>query len=396
MHLFTKKQPDLNWDNPKVRQEIYDVVRFWLDKGVDGFRMDVISLISKYPDYPPMNGRPFNEMIEEVYANGPRVHEYLNEFNREVLSQYDIMTVGEGVGIKPAQANDYVGSDRNELNMIFHFGHMFIDHGKGGKFDVIDVDLNTFKNVFTTWYEATDEQGWVNIYLDNHDFPRMVSRFGNDQKYWLESGKLLATLIMTLRGTPCIYNGSEFGMTNVAFDSLEDYRDIETLNNARIWQEEGKDLEAFLKLVHIQGRDNVRTPVQWNASKNAGFTVGEPWIKVNPNYTAINAKTAVEDENSIYHFYRQLIQLRRLLPVLIYGNYEVIDNGHSEIYAYTRSLRGEKVLVILNFSDTSTPFEANLDIQTKELVIGNYDMLNDTDNHTFEMQPWESRVYRIL
>jgi oligo-1,6-glucosidase len=396
LHLFTKKQPDLNWENPKVRQEVHDLVKFWLDKGIDGFRMDVIPLISKYQDYPPMDGRPFNQVVAETYANGPRVHEFLKEFNQEVLSKYDIMTVGEGVGISPNQANDYVGSDRDELNMIFHFGHMFIDHGDGGKFDVIDVDLNTFKNVFTEWYEASGEKGWVNIYLDNHDFPRMVSRFGNDKQYWLQSGKLLATLIMTLRGTPCIYNGSEFGMTNVAFDNLDDYRDVETLNNIKIWKEEGKDLNEFLKLVHIQGRDNARTPVQWNNSENAGFTTGTPWIKVNPNYSTINAEAAVNNENSIFHFYRQLIQLRRLMPVLIYGNYTVIDNGHSEIYAYSRSLDGETVLVLLNFSDTSTRFEMNLDIQTKELVIGNYEVSNDADNTVYDLKAWESRVYRIL
>lgn len=396
LHLFTKKQPDLNWENPKVRQEVYDLVKFWLDKGVDGFRMDVIPLISKFPDYPPAAGRPFNQVVAETYANGPRVHEFLKEFNREVLSKYDIMTVGEGIGISPNQANDYVGSDRDELNMIFHFGHMFIDHGDGGKFDVIDIDLNLFKNVFTKWYEGTDEKGWVNIYLDNHDFPRMVSRFGNDKKYWLESGKMLATLIMTLRGTPCIYNGSEFGMTNVAFDNLDDYRDVETLNNIKIWKDEGKDLNEFLKLVHIQGRDNARTPVQWNNSKNAGFSAGAPWIKVNPNYTEINAEAAVNDENSIYHFYRQLIQLRRLMPVLIYGNYTVVDKNHSEIYAYTRSLDGETVLVLLNFSDTVTRFETDLNIYNKELVIGNYEVSNADSNSVFELQPWESRVYRIL
>jgi len=396
LHLFTKKQPDLNWENPKVRHEVYDLVKFWLDKGVDGFRMDVIPLISKYPNYPPMAGRPFNQVIAETYANGPRVHEFLKEFNQEVLSKYDIMTVGEAVGVSPEQSNNYVGSDRNELNMVFHFGHMFIDHGDGGKFDVIDIDLNTFKNVFTEWYEASAEKGWVNIYLDNHDFPRMVSRFGNDKKYRLESGKLLATLIMTLRRTPCIYNGSEFGMTNVAFDDLNDYRDIETLNNAKIWETEGKDLNEFLKLVHIQGRDNARTPVQWNTSKNGGFTTGTPWIKVNPNYTKINAEIAVNDEKSIFHFYRQLIQLRRLMPVLIYGNYQVIDNDHAEIYAYTRSLEGETILVLLNFSDTITKFETDLDIHTKELVIGNYEVANDSDNQVFELKAWESRVYRIL
>ena len=224
----------------------------------------------------------------------------------------------------------------------------------------------------------------------------MVSRFGNDKEYWLESGKLLATLIMTLRGTPCIYNGSEFGMTNVAFDSIEDYRDIETLNNYQIVKDQGGDLDDFLKKVHIQGRDNVRTPVQWNTSENAGFTTGTPWIKVNPNYPTINATAAVADNHSIFHFYKKLIALRAKMPVLIYGNYEVIDNGHSEIYAYTRILEGKRVLILLNFSDTKTIFEVPIEISNKRLVIGNYDVSGDENNLVFELKAWESRIYEVF
>lgn len=395
LHLFTKKQPDLNWENPKLRQEVYDIVRFWLDKGVDGFRMDVIPMISKRLDFPDMAGRPFNQVIAETFANGPRVHEFLQEFNREVLSHYDIMTVGEGVGISPEQGNLYVGSDRQELNMIFHFGHMFIDHGAGGKFDVIDVDLNTFKGVFQDWYTAIGDQGWVNIYLDNHDFPRLVSRFGNDREYWLESGKLLAMLLMTQRGTPCIYNGSEFGMTNVAFDRIEDYRDIETLNNYNIVKEQGGDLDAFMKAVHIQGRDNVRTPVQWSDAPQAGFTTGEPWIKVNPNYTHINAAAALKDEGSIFHFYRQLIDLRKAMPVLIYGNYTVIDGGHEALFAYTRELEGTRCTVLLNFSDTATDFTLPASWGALQLVIGNYsDAPEAAGSQSIVLRPWECRLYK--
>jgi oligo-1,6-glucosidase len=396
LHLFTVKQPDLNWENPKLRQEVYDLVKFWLDKGVDGFRMDVIPMISKRLEFPPMAGRPFNQVVDETYANGPRVHEFLKEFNREVLSKYDIMTVGEGIGILPEQGNDYVGSDRDELNMIFHFGHMFIDHGDGGKFDIVDIDLNTFKNVFTDWHKGLGARGWGNIYLDNHDFPRMVSRFGNDKEYWLESGKLLAMLIMSLRGTPCVYNGSEFGMTNVAFDSIDDYRDIETLNNYKIVKDQGGDLDAFLKAVHIQGRDNVRTPVQWNATKNAGFTEGTPWIKVNPNYTAINAEVAVADTNSIFHFYKKLIELRKEIPTLIYGEYEVIDNGSPKIFAYTRSLGDEKIMVLLNFSDESTVFAPTIEVESPKLIIGNYPNIEAVKGVSFLLQPWEARMYRVL
>ena len=292
LHLFTKKQPDLNWENPKVRQEVYQLMRFWLDKGVDGFRMDVIPMISKYLDFPDGDFSDFNNVIATLYTNGPRVHEFLQEMHEEVLQHYDVMTVGEGVGIAPAQANLYVGESRKELNMIFHFGHMFIDHGPGGKFDIVDFKLSEFKAIFDTWDQGIGQEGWLNIYLDNHDFPRMVSRFANDQEYRVESAKMLAILILSLRGTPCIYQGSEIGMTNVAFNSLDDYRDVETINAYNEYKASGKDLDELLKIVHVQGRDNVRTPFQWDDSANGGFTVGNPWIKANPNYTEINAQAA--------------------------------------------------------------------------------------------------------
>ncbi len=390
LHLFTRKQPDLNWENPKVRQEVYRLMRFWLDKGVDGFRMDVIPLISKRLDFPDADFSNFNRVIEEVYANGPRVHEFLQEMHREVMQHYDMMTVGEGVGITPEKANLYVGEDRQELNMIFHFGHMFIDHGPGGKFDIVDFDLNDFKAVFTEWHQAVGERGWTNIYLDNHDFPRMVSRFGDDGKYRVESAKVLATLLLTLRGTPCIYQGSEIGMTNVAFDSFDDYRDVETLNALREYRAAGKDESELLEAVHRQGRDNVRTPIQWDDSPNAGFTSGTPWLRLNPNYREINVEAARQDPDSIFYFYRRLLRYRRAHPTLIYGDYEVIDRGSNRLYAYRRWDENGEYYIFLNFSSETLvklPFPTDKELL---LEISNYPKEKVTDP---ALNPWEARIY---
>lgn len=387
LHLFTKKQPDLNWENPKVRQEVYQLMRFWLDKGVDGFRMDVIPMISKFLDFPDADFSDFNKVIDTLYTNGPRVHEFLQEMHEEVLQHYDIMTVGEGVGIAPEQANLYVGAQRRELNMIFHFGHMFIDHGPGGKFDIVDFPLTTFKGVFDRWDEAIGEEGWLNIYLDNHDFPRMVSRFGNDQAYHEESAKLLAMLVLTLRGTPCIYQGSELGMTNVAFPSLDDYRDVETLNAYKTYQEEGKDLEELLKIVHVQGRDNVRTPFQWDASENGGFTNGQPWIKSNPNYTQINAAAEMAKPNGIWRFYQELLTWRKARPTFAYGNYQPLAKDNESLFAYIRADERETYYVVLNFTDALQK-DVAMPAGAWDLVLSNYEGASE------ELRAWEGRVYQ--
>ncbi len=397
LHLFTKKQPDLNWENPKVRQEVYKIIRFWLDKGVDGFRMDVIPFISKqlpFEDVDP--NREFNDVAINTYANGPRLHEFLQEMVRESVGHYDVMTVGEGIGVTPENALLYVGEDREELNMVFHFEHMLINHGKGGKFDVVDFQLTDLKQGFSVWDTALGEKGWVNVYLDNHDFPRMVSRFGNDGKYHKESAKLLATLILTLRGTPCIYQGSEMGMTNVAFPSIEDYRDVETVNFYQEAKEAGKDLDAFLKAVHIQGRDNVRTPVQWSGDAYAGFTTGTPWIKANPNYSEINAKAVLEEKESIWYYYQQMLQFRKQhLDVLVYGDYEVIDEPNQEIYAYKRSIEGKTLLVVLNFTDENQSFEVPYAVDHLQYLNGNYGDSIGGEGNTLDLRAWEARVLLV-
>ncbi|MEM9819779.1 MAG: alpha-glucosidase [Bacteroidota bacterium] len=388
LHLFTKKQPDLNWENPKVRKAIYKMMRFWLDKGVDGFRMDVISLISKRFPFADVDTSDFNQAVETAYANGPRVHEFLQEMYDQVMGKYDVMTVGEGPGINREVANLYVGEHREELNMIFHFGHMFIDHGPDGRFDYVPSNFLEFKKVFRDWDQTIGEEGWINIFLDNHDFPRMVSRWGDDGVYRIPSAKLLATLILTLRGTPCIYQGSEIGMTNVAFDSIEDYRDVEILNFYEECKANGGDLEAFLKAVHIQGRDNVRTPIHWDASANGGFTESTPWIKVNPNYPQINVENALEDPQSIFYFYQQMLAYRKANPTLIYGRYEELEIGHSQLFQYRRSDEQGEYIVVLNFGET--PVDFNL----PEGQDWHLEMCNYSSEEERRLGAWEARVYK--
>ena len=389
LHLFTKKQPDLNWENPQVRREVYDLMRFWLDKGVDGFRMDVIPMISKRLSWPDADYSDFNKVVEELYCNGPRVHEFLQEMHEEVMAHYDMMTVGEGVGIPPEKANLYVGKDRNELDMIFHFGHMFIDHGPGGKFDIVDVDLNTFKDIFTKWDRAIGNDGWLNIYLDNHDFPRLVSRFGNDDEYRVESAKMLAILLLSLRGTPCLYQGTEIGMTNVAFPSFDDYRDVEIKNNVAIWQKEGRNMETMLGAVHVQARDNVRTPMQWSADSQAGFSTGSPWIKVNPNYQTINVEADRKNPDSIFHFYREMLAFRKKHKSLIYGSYTQVDGGRNDLYAYRREDADGSYLIVLNFTDDPI---SDLPVDNGYTwLTGNYPAPGAASD---ALRPWEGRVYR--
>jgi len=392
LHLFTKKQPDLNWENPKVRQEIYKLMRFWLDKGIDGFRMDVISVISKQLDFPKANTDDFNHVINTIYANGPRVHEFIQEMNREVMSHYDCMTVGEGPGISTKVVNDYVGKDRAELDMVFHFGHMFLGHGKS-KFDLVPVNLVDFKKVFTTWNEAIGEDGWVNIFLDNHDFARMVSRWGNDGEYRKESAKLLSIIILTMRGTPCIYQGSEIGMTNIKMETLDDFDDVEIKNYVAEMRERGEDPTTMIPIFNKMGRDNARTPIQWTATENAGFTAGEPWLKINPNYTEINAEAALADKDSVFYYYQKMIQLRKQHPTLIYGDYEDLAPDSDELFIYRRWDEEHEYLIFLNFSNEYISLFNLQSIPADALLICNYKM--DRFGHTPELAGWEARVYQV-
>ena len=391
LHLFTKKQPDLNWENEKVRKEVHDILTFWLEKGVDGFRMDVIPLISKRLDFSDGDTTDFVKLIEEKYSNGPRIHEFLQEMYEKVLSKYDIMTVGEGPGISKELANHYVGKDRGELNMIFHFGHMFIDHGKGGRLDPKAHDFIEFKKVFAEWDSAIGEEGWINIFLDNHDFPRMVSRWTDDGQYRVKSAKMLAMLLMTMRGTPCIYQGSEIGMTNVQFNTIEDYRDVETLNFYREHIENGGDPKPFLEAVQTQGRDNARTPIQWSGEANAGFTSGKPWIKVNPNYHSINVENALNNSNSIFYFYQDMLRLRKAHKGLVYGSFEMDAADHPSLFIYKRTDGDAQYLVLLNFSSEQQSIES-YNSDTLTLLKSNYAGVEDFPG---VLRPWEGRLFQF-
>lgn len=399
LHLFSKKQPDLNWENPKLREEVYKMMTWWLDKGIDGFRMDVINFISKVPglpDAPNPYGKKYASGAE-YFINGPRIHEFLHEMNKEVLSKYNIITVGEMPGATVEDAKLYTGHDREELNMVFTFEHMDLDSGPNGKWDLKKLNLLDLKENISKWQIGLNGEGWNSLYLNNHDQPRMVSRFGNDKEYRVESAKMLVTFLHMLQGTPYVYQGEEIGMTNVRFDSIEDYKDIEILNmyNEKVI-EGNEDSSKVMESIYVKGRDNARTPFQWDDSKHAGFTSGEPWLKVNPNYKEINAKQAVEDTNSIYHYYKEIIQLRKNHPIIVYGDYKLILPDHDKLFAYTRSHMNEKLLVVTNFTGEAVPFKLpeSLKLNTPDLLISNYEVTPKEDCTSFELRPYEARVYK--
>ncbi|MEK3969363.1 glycoside hydrolase family 13 protein [Paenibacillus sp. FSL H7-0323] len=398
LHLFSRKQPDLNWENPQLREELYKMITFWLDKGVDGLRMDVINMISKVEGLPSSHrdGLAPGELAwgGEYYMNGPRVHEFLHEMNDKVLSNYNIMTVGETPGATVEDAILYTDEERKELQMVFQFEHMDVDSGPDGKWDVAPWTLSKLRDILHKWQVGLADKGWNSLYLNNHDQPRMVSRFGDDGKYRVISAKMLATLLHTLKGTPYIYQGEEIGMTNVKFTAIEHYKDIEILNMYREKVTEGgADPNSVLNAIHIKGRDNARTPMQWDDSANAGFTEGEPWLKVNPNYKEINVEQALADSDSIFYYYQRLLALRKKNPIMAYGEYKLLLPEHEDIYAYTRTLDGEKWLVLLNFNEVPQTVDLSAELsKATELIIGNY----PDDAPTRELlRPYEARVYRL-
>ena len=354
LHIFSRKQPDLNWDNPHLRDEIFTMMRWWLDKGIDGFRMDVINLISKtegLPDGPIVNG---SGDLSPLVCNGPHVHDYLKEMNAKVLSHYDIMTVGETPNVDVETAHLYTDEDRHELNMVFQFEHMGIDMGPYGKWTDRRFALKDLKEVLSKWQTGMVSSGWNSLYWNNHDQPRVISRFGCDSKQWREkSGKMLATLLHMMKGTPYIYQGEEIGMTNVAFDKLEDYRDIEILNayHDLVTTRHLLSHEEMMRGIHSKGRDNARTPMQWNDQPQAGFTTGTPWIKVNPNYVDINAKKALTNTHSIFYYYQKLIALRKSYDIIIDGDYQLLLPDDEHLFVYKRCLDKQELLVICNFTD---------------------------------------------
>ena len=389
LHLFTKKQPDLNWENPRVRDEIYDVLNFWFSKGVDGFRMDVISFISKRLDFPSAKkGTSLPQMMGKIYANGPRIHEFLKEMNKKVFSKYDVVTVGEGPGVNLKTGLKYVDENEQELNMVFHFDHLQIDYGPEGKFDPLPIDFIKFKKVFSDWDLYLKNKGWNSIFLGNHDFSRILSRFGNDQKHRNESAKLLATLLMTLRGTPYVYQGDEIGMTNVKYPSIDYYDDVETRNAWKEAEEQNKDMDIFLKAVHKQSRDNARTPLQWDNSRNAGFSSSKPWLDVNKNYNTINVELQQDNPDSILNYYREIIRIRKNNSTLIYGDFLDLEPNNEKLFIYKRWDKQKTFIIVLNFSDDKILCDLN-DLSSMILVIGNY----KKSAYGESMDPWEARVY---
>lgn len=374
LHLFSKKQPDLNWENEKVRQEVYDMMKFWCEKGIDGFRMDVISMISKDQRFPDgeMNNGLYGD-FGPYCVHGPRAHEFLQEMNQKVLSKYDIMTVGETAGVTIEEAQKYAGDDRNELNMVFQFEHVESGCGDYGKWTTAKYDFKEFKNIMIKWQEELQGKAWNSLFLGNHDQPRSVSRFGNDNPVYREtSAKMLATCIHMMQGTPYVYQGEELGMTNIYFDKLEDYRDIESINYFKEFTESGlMTPEHMMKCLMLRSRDNARTPMQWDDSKQAGFTEGEPWIKVNPNYKKINVAQQLEDPDSVFHYYQKLIRLRKEKDIIVYGEFEPLYREDEQIFAYTRKQDQEKLLTVCNFSDKNAEVEVPEEFKGAECLITN-------------------------
>ena len=393
LHLFSKKQPDLNWDNPAVRQDVFDMMNWWLKKGVDGFRMDVISLISKEPGLPDKEPGINGYATFNVSANGPHVHEYLQEMRQKALNNADTITVGECSGVTLEEAKKYARSDEKELNMVFQFEHMDVDSDeKAGKWTTRKMDLRNLKKILTRWQKGLQDIAWNSLYWENHDQPRSVSRFGNDSDEYREiSAKMLATCIHMMQGTPYVYQGEELGMTNCPFNTLDNFRDLESINAFHELTEQGKMTEEdMMAAIGYKGRDNARTPMQWDDSAYAGFSTANPWIMVNPNYTKINARDQVNREDSVFKYYQKLIKLRHESELIVYGTYDLILDDDKDIYAYIRTLGDEKLIVYCNFSENTREVELPEEFTNGKVLISNY--IDAKVNHKITLRPYEAIV----
>ncbi|EIZ1408876.1 alpha-glucosidase [Vibrio vulnificus] len=382
-HLFSKRQPDLNWENPKVQQEVHKMMNWWIDQGIGGFRLDVIDLIGK-------------EIDKGITGNGPRLHPLLQEMNRATFGDKDLLTVGETWGATPEIAKLYSDPERHELSMVFQFEHITLTWQHGDKWNPIPLDLKQFKHVLTKWQTELSNQGWNSLFWNNHDLPRVVSKYGDDKRYRVESAKMLATALHFLKGTPYIYQGEEIGMTNVAFESLDQYKDIETLNFYKVKTESGVSHQHMMDAIHENSRDNARTPMQWSASPNGGFSHAEPWIEVNPNYPEINVEQALADSDSIFYHYQKLIELRKQHPAIVYGDFTPLFAEHDSVFAYVRSHQDEQLLVINNFSDQDVSLELPDNLQNKEVncLIYNYDLL-DALGMTLSLKPYQCYAFKL-
>ncbi|ADV88770.1 glycoside hydrolase family 13 protein [Vibrio vulnificus] len=382
-HLFSKRQPDLNWESPKVQQEVHKMMNWWIDQGIGGFRLDVIDLIGK-------------EIDKGITGNGPRLHPLLQEMNRATFGDKDLLTVGETWGATPEIAKLYSDPERHELSMVFQFEHITLTWQHGDKWNPIPLDLKQFKHVLTKWQTELSNQGWNSLFWNNHDLPRVVSKYGDDQRYRVESAKMLATALHFLKGTPYIYQGEEIGMTNVAFESLEQYKDIETLNFYKVKTESGVSHQHMMDAIHENSRDNARTPMQWSASQYGGFSQAKPWIEVNPNYPEINVEQALADSDSIFYHYQRLIELRKQHPAIVYGDFTPLFAEHDSVFAYVRSHQDEQLLVINNFSDQDVSLALPDNLQNKEVncLIYNYDSL-DTLGVTLSLKPYQCYAFKL-
>ena len=382
LHLFSKKQPDLNWENEKVRNEVYKMMNFWVDKGIGGFRMDVIDLIGKVPD-------------EMITGNGPKLHDYLQEMNKAALEGHDLLTVGETWGANPEIAKLYSNPKRKELSMVFQFEHIGLDQIEGKeKWDVKPLDLLDLKKVLSKWQTELEGEGWNSLFWNNHDLPRIVSRWGNDKEYRVESAKMLATLLHGMKGTPYIYQGEEFGMTNVRFEDINEYNDIETLNMYKDRISKGYSHDEIMASIYAKGRDNARTPMQWDSTENAGFTTGNPWLAVNKNYKFINAEDCLQDKDSIFYHYKKLIDIRKHNDTIIYGDYKLLLPEDKNVFAYSRKLNGDKIVVVCNFYDKEVNLNFKEDFNNVEILLSNY-----KDSSIFmkdlKLRPYEAIMYRV-
>ena len=382
LHLFSKKQPDLNWENENVRNEVYKMMNFWIDKGIGGFRMDVIDLIGKVPD-------------EMITGNGPKLHDYLQEMNKAALEGHDLLTVGETWGATPEIAKLYSNPKRKELSMVFQFEHIGLDQIEGKeKWDVKPLDLLDLKKVLSKWQTELEGEGWNSLFWNNHDLPRIVSRWGNDREYRVESAKMLATLLHGMKGTPYIYQGEELGMTNVRFEDINEYNDIETLNMYKDRISKGYSHDEIMASIYAKGRDNARTPMQWDSTENAGFTKGKPWLKVNKNYKFINAEDCLQDKDSIFYHYKKLIDIRKHNDTIIYGDYKLLLPEDKNVFAYSRELNGDKIVVVCNFYNKEINLNFKEDFNNVEILLSNYKdssiLMKD-----LKLRPYEAIMYRV-
>ena len=379
LHLFSKKQPDLNWQNKEMRQSVYDMMNFWIDKGIGGFRMDVIDLVGKVP-------------LEGITNNGPQLHEFLQEMNQATFGQHDLLTVGETWGATPEIAKLYSNPTRNELSMVFQFEHIGLDQQPGKKkWDLRSVNLAELKRILAKWQTELGNEGWNSLFWNNHDLPRMISRWGNDREYRIESAKMLAILLHMMKGTPYIYQGEEIGMTNTPISDISEAKDIETINMYTERLEQGYTKEEIITSINVKGRDNARRPLAWNASGNGGFTTGSPWIALNENYKEINVEAALNDSDSIFYTYQKLVQLRKENPIMVWGDFELIDTVDN-VFSYYREYKGERWLVVANFSNEEEPFSSEYEI---EKVIIQNDKEEITNLKEISLRPWQAFVVKV-